>query len=222
MLITFSGLDGAGKTTLINWLRCVLEEKKHAVVVLTMYDHLSLYALVRKVRDLTTSAIRRLGPGWRRAKELPVSDGLESKGVINKFLYGVARSNSGRQIALFFDLLILILCRFYYEGMRKNILITDRYLYDTLVDVADSGDKRWWFIRSYLHLVPPPDIPILVDTSPEDAFSRKGEYSLEYLRRRRVAYHRVFSRVSNPLIIVNQDLRASQKMLEAAVTKKID
>ena len=84
------------------------------------------------------------------------------------------------------------------------------------------GKKRGWFIRSFPFLGPPPDIPILVDTLPEDAFSRKGEYSLEYLQRRRVAYHRVFSQVSNPLIIVNQDLRASQKVLEAAVAKKIN
>ncbi|HEY6854406.1 MAG TPA: hypothetical protein VI139_09160, partial [Gemmatimonadales bacterium] len=56
MLITFSGLDGAGKSTLIGWLKAELERRKRAVTVLHMTDNVGVYAAVRALRD----GLRRL------------------------------------------------------------------------------------------------------------------------------------------------------------------
>src|SRR5207247_9213784 len=51
MLITLSGLDGAGKATLIASLRTALEERQRPVAVLHLDDELGVYAYARMVRD---------------------------------------------------------------------------------------------------------------------------------------------------------------------------
>ena len=51
MLITFSGLDGAGKSTLIAWLQSELERRARPVTVFHMNDHVGVYAYLRAIRD---------------------------------------------------------------------------------------------------------------------------------------------------------------------------
>src|SRR5207302_10624047 len=59
MLITFSGLDGAGKSTLIEWLRVALEAQRHRVAVLHLEHNVGVYAAVRRVRDGVARVARR-------------------------------------------------------------------------------------------------------------------------------------------------------------------
>src|SRR5947207_1433603 len=51
MLITFSGLDGAGKSTLVRWLQQTLERQHRRVVVFHMNDHVGVYAYLRRLRN---------------------------------------------------------------------------------------------------------------------------------------------------------------------------
>jgi thymidylate kinase len=56
-------------------------------------------------------------------------------------------------------------------------------------------------VSLFLKLAPAPQIAALLDLEPETAFRRKLEYPLEYLRKRRIAYHRIFSQVDTALIL---------------------
>src|SRR5207245_9947711 len=58
MLITFSGLDGAGKSSLIAWLKSELERRHRAVTVLHMNRDVGLYPVLRVLRDTLTGAPR--------------------------------------------------------------------------------------------------------------------------------------------------------------------
>src|SRR5204862_3495158 len=51
MLITFSGLDGAGKSTLIERLKITLEQQHCRVAVFHINDHVGVYAYLRALRD---------------------------------------------------------------------------------------------------------------------------------------------------------------------------
>jgi len=73
------------------------------------------------------------------------------------------------------DLAIFLAIRFYVATVRRRVLVTDRYFYDTLVDVADDG--RWFWVRLLERLTPEPDVPVFLDVSPEESYARKGEYS---------------------------------------------
>ena len=59
MLITLSGLDGAGKSTLIASLRTALEERQRPVAVLHLDDEVGVYAYARMVRDRLKGPMRR-------------------------------------------------------------------------------------------------------------------------------------------------------------------
>ena len=182
MLITFSGLDGAGKSTLIEWLRNELERQHRPVVVLHLNDHVGVYAWARALRDRLfggppADALPRMEPLPTRAGR--VRDAILWSRTLRGVLYPI-------------DLVVFLLVRFYLERVQRRVLIMDRYFYDRLVDVAGHGGRGWAWLRMLARLTPTPDLPILLDITPEEAFARKGEYTVAYLRRRQAAYNRVF------------------------------
>ena len=121
-------------------------------------------------------------------------------------------------MVLFFDLLVLLLYLFYLGKVKNRIVILDRYFYDSLADVADG--RRWLYIRLFVSIAPTPDVPILVDVSAEEAFARKGEYSVDYLKERRATYQKIFGWVHRPVVVANDNLDAAVRTLETAVAQR--
>ncbi|MDA2912736.1 hypothetical protein MYX77_02035 [Acidobacteriia bacterium AH_259_A11_L15] len=226
MLITFSGLDGAGKTTLIREIKASLEGENRTVTVLTMYDDVALYSFLRSFRDGIKRAVRK-GRGRPLAggavshepREL-ISDDSDA-GWFPKAAYGVARSPFVRRCVYFFDLLIFLVRRVSEEKVKKNVVIMDRYFYDSLADVAGTGWLGWLYIRFFLFIVPTPDVSVLVNVSAEEAFARKAEHPLDYLKGRRAIYEKIFGFVHRPMIISNDDLNVTLRALEAAVAPRV-
>jgi thymidylate kinase len=202
MLITFSGLDGAGKTTLIQGLKTSMEKQNRTVTVLTMYDHVSLYAWFRSWRGRMTAGSRAKG---RTSQEAP--------GLFYRFV----RSAGVRRLVYVVDLLIFLAIRLREEKIRKRVLILDRYFYDSLADVAGQNWFAWLYIRVFLLIVPTPQAPVFVDVTEHQAHARKAEYPLDYLRQRRATYHRIFRLVRRPIIVANDSLDAASRALNAAV-----
>lgn len=224
MLITFSGLDGAGKSTLIRGLESTLQKQCRTVTVLTMYDHVGLYAFVRFVHDRLRRSSRRASEqygqidhttnGLHRLETAPVKYGWLMRTVL-----GVVRSTVVKQYVLFLDLPILLFYRLYLEKVKKHILVIDRYFYDSLADVADG--HRWLYVRWFLRLVPTPRVPIFVDVSPEVAFARKDEYSVESMTKRRAIYQKIFGWVPTSVVLVNHDLDVTLRALELFVVERM-
>ena len=241
MIFSFSGLDGSGKTTLIDHLRSILEKEGYKTVVLTMYDNLSFYSVIRRCRDRikrllkvnideleskkeVSGSVVLLEPlfSWEKTKirdpKIGVSD---KKGIVKKILYSIVRSACVRRISLFLDIFVLLTYRVYFEIIKNNVIITDRYLYDSLADVADLESKKWFFVKIFLLFAPRPQVPIFVDVSPEDAFARKGEYPIDYMHWRRSTYLKIFSYISDSKIIKNDVLEEAIKKLENLVLTKM-
>lgn len=227
-MITFSGLDGSGKSSVIAWLRAVLEARGQAVTVLHMNDDVGVYALVRGARDRVKRWLRRpvsgpVPPGVpdqravRRAG--PPAGRSRIRDLIGQLRYTLIWNKPVRRGLYLVDLLLFQAQRLWVERLRGHLLIMDRYFYDTLVDLSD-GDRAGW--TRWLHrLTPTPALPVLLDVTPEDSFARKGEYSIAYLRRRWTAYHDVFSRIDSAVIILNQDLETTQALLRRWVEARV-
>ena len=64
-------------------------------------------------------------------------------------------------------------------------------------------------------------MPVFLSVGPEESYARKREYSVEYLRRRWVAYQKVFSWVDCSVRISNEDLDATQRTLERLVRERM-
>ena len=116
-------------------------------------------------------------------------------------------------------MLVFFFHRLYLSKIKGDTLIMDRYFYDTLADVADG--RQWSFVQMFLRLVPKPDLQVFVEVSPEKAFARKGEYSVDYLAKRRCKYHQIFSWVDDPVILSNDDLEEAREGLRGAVSSRI-
>ncbi|HEV2672601.1 MAG TPA: glycosyltransferase [Gemmatimonadales bacterium] len=192
MLITLSGLDGAGKSTLIQGLRAALEERGVPVAVLHLDHDVGVYAALRKVRDGGVSAAVAQPADTNPSLARRIRNAVVWSKVLRRLIYPI-------------DVIVLLCYRAYIEGIQRRILVMDRYHYDTLVDVwSESRWGRLW-TRLLRFFTPTPALPILVETRPEVAFARKQEYSLPYLRDRWNTYIRVFGRVPNAVKLRNDD-----------------
>jgi thymidylate kinase len=187
-LITVSGLDGAGKSTLVDALRREYEARRRRVTVLHQNDNVGVFAWTRRLRDRlrghTTppDAPPRLAPAATRLGR--ARDAI----VWHPWL---------RRLLVPLDLVIFACVRTWYERIRGDVLLMDRYFYDTFVDLATREGRDGATVL--LHFTPRPDLAVLLDVEPEIAWARKGEYSVEYLARRAAAYRELFPRVPSSL-----------------------
>jgi len=218
MLITFSGLDGSGKSTLIAFLRDAFERRARPVVVLHLNDQVGIYAYLRMARDrLRGRPPEQLAPGVpdpRSQKDVhPPAQGL--RGALSRLRTALLWNKPLRRLLYPVDLVVFLCYRAYFEKARGRVVIMDRYFYDTLVDVT-NGRGRFWS-RVLAGLTPTPTVPVFLEISPDESFRRKREFSIEYLRRRATAYHQVFARVPRVVHIVNDDLEQTKTALLRAV-----
>lgn len=233
MLISFSGLDGSGKTTLISSLQKILEERGFRVTVRTMYNDMAFYSFIRKMRDrvvktfrpndrdMKLDSIHKNRQLWDGRTSDPKIDVSDKDNYLARILYKIIRCRPVRKMSLFLDLLIVICYRTIIEKIKGSVFITDRYLYDSLADAVDLNDRRGSFVKFFLHLVPDPDVPLYIDVPAEVAFVRKGEYPINYMVERRNAYLKMFGRVGGAVIIPNDDLRIATRNMEDIVMQRI-
>jgi thymidylate kinase len=218
VLITFSGLDGAGKSTLIDFLQGALEQQRRRVVVLHLNDQVGVYAFLRSLRDRARGRpADQLAPGAPdpKSQKLQRAPARGFRGALERARTALLWNKPLRRVLYLIDLLVFVCYRAYLEKLRGRVVIMDRYFYDTLVDVANGRDRLW--TRLLERLTPQPTVPVFLDITPEEAFRRKREFSLEYLRRRSDAYRHVFARIPGAVCIVNEDLGRTQAALLGAV-----
>jgi thymidylate kinase len=96
--------------------------------------------------------------------------------------------------------------------IRRNmqdgcVIVCDRYLWDSTVDLAvlNNKDPEWLtngLNRFMWKCVPQPTITFFIDIPPEEAMKRKNDIpSYEYVRKRAVLYH--YFAKSNSLTVIN-------------------
>jgi len=222
MLITFSGLDGSGKSTLVEYLKELLEQENRKVTVSHMNYDVGLYSVLRSLVKRTSGKING------QAKEQTVeTHAPRERAFENNFQSRTAKLryllvwNKGLRLLIFpLDVLFFLVYRLYVEKLNQQVLIMDRYFYDTLVDI--TGARRSLLTRLLSWLTPTPNLSIYLDCNPEKAFGRKNEYSLDYLNRRRLSYLKLISDLPRVLVVsTDQDLDATRLSLASALRKRM-
>lgn len=174
--ISFSGVDGAGKSTQIERLVQYLESCGMRVCLLRFWDDI---AALKRFRESAGHQVFR-GEKGVGSPEAPVN--RRDKNV---------RGWAMTSLRLF----LYVLDAFALRGVFKrsvrrgaDVVIFDRYTYDEIANL----DLNRGIVRAYIHfllwLVPRPCISFVLDADPEAARARKPEYPLEFVRFNRENY----------------------------------
>ena len=165
MLITFSGLDGAGKSTLVRWLQHTLERQHRRVVVFHMNDHVGVYAYLRRLRNQLGGAPPRaiLGTGGAGALHR----------VRNALLWGKVL----RRLIYPLDLLLFLAYRLYHEAIRRRVVIKPHLGAATAAVTAEGGDPLT--VAHLYRLRPRPCSTTRPGASrhPSDSLARQGDFA---------------------------------------------
>lgn len=176
MLVSFSGIDGAGKSTQIESLHSRLSQAGLRIQRLAFWDDV---AVLKRLRDLSRRTLLK-GDSGIGAPNQPVD--RRDKNVQTWYM------NAFRYFLYFLDAAGLAIVARKAARAPADVVIFDRYLYDELANLP----LRSRLTRSYVHLVlkfiPQPDVAYLLDADPLQARERKPEYPLEFVQRNRAAY----------------------------------
>lgn len=189
ILVSFSGIDGAGKTTQIDNLISSLQDAGLRVRLVAFWDDI---ASCRRLREALGHAIFRgeVGVG---APGKPVN--RRDKNIQNPLTIAAR---------MFLCLIDAIGMKFTVASLRRSpdvdVIVFDRYLYDQLVNLGIRYHASRLYARLILKLIPHPDIAYLLDADPVAARERKPEYPVNFLCNSRAAYL-VISKIAGMSVI---------------------
>ncbi|MGA8273570.1 MAG: thymidylate kinase [Candidatus Sulfotelmatobacter sp.] len=191
-VVSFSGIDGAGKSTQITELQSWLEKSGFRTALLTFWDDIVVFSRFREFASLKAFKGDR-GVG---SPEKPLQ--RRDKNVTS---WPITLARLGLYLA---DALHLALKVRQAKRSDVDVVIFDRYIYDELANLPLSQKFAIAFTRFALKLVSKPDIAYVIDADPSGAYARKPEYPLEFVRRNRYAYL-ALARISGAMTVVAPD-----------------
>lgn len=161
MLVTFSGLDGSGKSTLCQKL-C---EKLYKSGILYHQIHIIPWSLANHIGHWLGIEDSNL-PSRKRSV-----DDIKPLGRLETW---------ARLFTIFIDIIRFHIIFHRFIKSKRFVLIIDRYFWDLLIKLEYCGWNGSLIKNFLLRLIPQPDLPLYIDVEPDTAYERKPEHSREY------------------------------------------
>ncbi len=210
LLVSFSGLDGSGKSTQIDNLRSVIAGLGLTDQLLAFWDNVVVGTRYREgfVHKVYGS---EKGIG---APDKPVN--RRDKNV-RKWYLSIARHGLYLLDALH---LCLVVARAKRSG--ADVVIMDRYTYDELANLPLENS----FTRMFVHFVhafaPRPDVAYLLDADPVAARARKPEYPVDFMHICRHAYFNLAQMLGHMTVIPPLPLSDAKREVEHAFFRALN
>jgi thymidylate kinase len=208
-IVSFSGIDGAGKTTQIqtfaDWLR--LEGLR--VELLTFWDNV---VVLSRFREGVSHKVFR-GDEGTGSPEKPLN--RRDKNVTSWPVVAV------RFVLYFLDALNVRRKVQQMQAGDADVVIFDRYIYDELANLPLERPIERVFIRLLLRFAPAPDVAYIIDADPVAARARKPEYPVEFLRKNQESYLALSRLVPGFTVIEPLSIEEAQSTIKEAFLRKL-
>ena len=175
-IVTFSGIDGAGKSTQIESLRLGLQDAGLHVKLVTFWEDIA------RLKGIREGAGHSLFGGDRGVGSPSAPINRRDKNVRSGLMTAV------RLVLYLIDAISTRLAAKRAVREDPGVVIFDRYIYDELANLSLNNRFIRAYARLILMLVPKPDISYLLDADPSQARARKPEYPLDFLVINRQSY----------------------------------
>lgn len=166
MIISFSGLDGVGKTTHSRLVIEFLKKNNIKFVYIPVHGY-SIFNLVRKFMDKFSD---------KMSKKIVDEEYDIHKKNFSRFVIRVLR-----EITFLLDILRFYV-RILFEKIRGNVIVCDRYFYDMIIQTYYLGLCGRVYLRFYSLLIPKPTFPFFLYLDYKKAFDRAKQYYLDYFK----------------------------------------
>jgi thymidylate kinase len=208
-LVSFSGIDGAGKSTQIEALRSRLNEAGTRVLLVTFWNDV---ARLTRMREVTGHTLFRGDKGV----------GTPAKPVNRRDKNVQSWSMTAVRFGLYFvDAISLCIAVAKIRRGDADVVIFDRYLYDELANLSLHNGIARAYVRLLLLFIPQPDISFVLDAEPVQARARKPEYPLDFLNSSRASYLALSELVSGMTVIAPQPVQDVERQVLQQVLRKL-
>lgn len=193
-IVSFSGIDGAGKSTQIDFLRECLEDSGLKVTLIRFWDDV---ARLKSVRESTGHTLFKgdKGIGTPDAPITRKDKNIQSwpMACIRLVLYFIdaVSARAAVRTALRSD---------------SDCVIFDRYCYDELANLDLKNTLLRKYVLLLLKFIPALDRSYLLDADPARARARKPEYPLDFIYLNRAAYLEMCRLTTRMTIIPPMDI----------------
>lgn len=174
--VSFSGIDGSGKSTQIDALCVRLREDGLSVRSIRFWDD------VAKLTRLRETIGHQVFKGDRGIGTPSAPINRRDKNVRSFLMTGV------RLLLYSIDAISQRIAVTKALLSDVDLVVFDRYIYDELANLTLRNPVYRTYVRLIMRLVPQPDISFLLDADPKMARARKPEYPLDFLFVNRQSY----------------------------------
>jgi thymidylate kinase len=178
--VTFSGVDGAGKSTIIEEVRQTLQKKYRQKIVVLRHRPSLL--------PILSSVVHGKSDAEKRTREKLPRQGT-NKSVISSLF---------RFTYYYLDYLVGQYYIYFRYTLRGYTVLYDRYYFDFIIDsrrsniVLPKGFMKWCY-----HFIFKPQVNVFLFASPEIIRSRKQELSQEDITSLTTEYTQLFNELGN-------------------------
>lgn len=197
LLISFSGIDGAGKSTQVKLLVEYLRSKgKKVYATEAMFGYFLLKPLVWVLRG--TTGTRGQGPVKK------------NKSILPKFWF----------ILAFIDIWASYIFKVRPMLAKYDFVIADRFYTDIWANLLYYGYLPEWAFEIFVKLLPKADIAFMLQVNPKTVQKREREFPPDYYEEQAKIYKSLATQVNFCIISTNKNSKIVFQIIKDFLTRE--